>query len=317
MVFDLFNGDADGIFALHQYRLSFPACSRLITGVKRDIKLLDKIDAGVQGAEIQVFDISLDSNRSRLAALLADGNRICWFDHHFAGEIPNHPNLSATIETSASTCTSLIVNHHLKGAHPLWALCGAFGDNLHAPAKELARRHHLKEREVARLRELGELVNYNSYGADPGDLHFAPADLYRAVSSFTSPFAWLDQSEELAVLRCGCADDLRRAEEEGKRETAGSGHLYFFPDAPWARRISGLFSNREGQRYPDIAQAVITSFGDSVRISVRAPLTDRRDADILCRRFPTGGGRAAAAGINALPAAELPRFIDAFGRTWA
>ena len=37
---DIFNGDADGILALHQLRLTNPQKSRLITGVKRDTKLL-------------------------------------------------------------------------------------------------------------------------------------------------------------------------------------------------------------------------------------------------------------------------------------
>jgi len=33
-------------------------------------------------------------------------------------------------------------------------------------------------------------------------------------------------------------------------------------------------------------------------------------------QFPTGGGRKAAAGINALPKAMLTTFIDAFERTY-
>ncbi|HCS27679.1 MAG TPA: acetyltransferase, partial [Spongiibacteraceae bacterium] len=47
-------------------------------------------------------------------------------------------------------------------------------------------------------------------------------------------------------------------------------------------------------------------------ISVRAPLNNKQGADELCRQFPTGGGRAAAAGINDLPADALSQFIDQF-----
>jgi hypothetical protein len=47
-------------------------------------------------------------------------------------------------------------------------------------------------------------------------------------------------------------------------------------------------------------------------VSVRAPLINRTGADELCRQFPTGGGRKAAAGINVLPADRLPDFIRAF-----
>ena len=37
----------------------------------------------------------------------------------------------------------------------------------------------------------------------------------------------------------------------------------------------------------------------------------------LCMQFPTGGGRAAAAGINDLPADSLDAFIAAFGKAYA
>jgi len=39
--FDVFNGDADGICALTQLRNAQPREAELITGVKRDINLLD------------------------------------------------------------------------------------------------------------------------------------------------------------------------------------------------------------------------------------------------------------------------------------
>jgi len=47
-------------------------------------------------------------------------------------------------------------------------------------------------------------------------------------------------------------------------------------------------------------------------ISVRAPLENKIGADLLCSSFETGGGRAAAAGINHLPAEQLPLFIEKF-----
>ena len=43
--FDVFNGDADGICALHQLRLARPCDSTLVTGVKRDISLVKRVDA--------------------------------------------------------------------------------------------------------------------------------------------------------------------------------------------------------------------------------------------------------------------------------
>jgi len=47
-------------------------------------------------------------------------------------------------------------------------------------------------------------------------------------------------------------------------------------------------------------------------VSVRAPLENKTGADELCRSFPTGGGRKAAAGINKLPADQKAVFLTAF-----
>ncbi|MDP7463092.1 MAG: acetyltransferase, partial [SAR324 cluster bacterium] len=59
---DCFNGDADGLCALHQLRLAEPTESELVTGVKRDIQLLERIRERCD-CKITVLDISLDSNR--------------------------------------------------------------------------------------------------------------------------------------------------------------------------------------------------------------------------------------------------------------
>ncbi len=40
-----FNGDADGLCALQQLRLAERVHGTLVTGVKRDIRLLERIDA--------------------------------------------------------------------------------------------------------------------------------------------------------------------------------------------------------------------------------------------------------------------------------
>ena len=64
-IYDVFNGDADGICALTQLRLASPADSVLVTGVKRDINLLARVEAQ-EGDEINVLDVSLDKNRAGL-----------------------------------------------------------------------------------------------------------------------------------------------------------------------------------------------------------------------------------------------------------
>ena len=43
--YDIFNGDADGICALHQLRLVTPREAHLVTGPKREIRLLERVHA--------------------------------------------------------------------------------------------------------------------------------------------------------------------------------------------------------------------------------------------------------------------------------
>jgi len=79
--YDVFNGDADGLCALLQLRLASPCDSTLVTGVKRDIRLLEQVDAQPDD-EIVVLDVSLDANRQALLRALHNGARVSWFDHH-------------------------------------------------------------------------------------------------------------------------------------------------------------------------------------------------------------------------------------------
>jgi hypothetical protein len=74
-----------------------------------------------------------------------------------------------------------------------------------------------------------------------------------------------------------------------------------------------VFSNLKAQEKPDLAHALLIPNQDKTyRVNVRAPLRNKHGADTLCRFFPTGGGRAAAAGINNLPKEMLADFINRF-----
>ncbi len=107
--FDVFNGDADGICSLLQLRQVMPTEAQLVTGVKRDIALLDRVTAA-SGDQVTVLDISLDKNREPLKRLLAAGADVFYADHHYAGDIPTAANLNALINTAPEVCTSLLVN---------------------------------------------------------------------------------------------------------------------------------------------------------------------------------------------------------------
>ena len=93
--------------------------------------------------------------------------------------------------------------------------------------------------------------------------------------------------------------------------------IYVLPGAPWSRRVGGTLANELARDSPERAHAVlIPGTDDGYSVSVRAPLRRRTGADALCRNFPTGGGRAAAAGINRLPAHELPEFVRQMDRAF-
>lgn len=113
--YDVFNGDADGICALTQLRLASPREAVLVTGVKRDIQLLDRVRAAA-GDRVTVLDVALEKNRSALDRLLESGVEVFYVDHHFAGEIPSAPRLRALINEAVDVCTSLLVNATCRGA---------------------------------------------------------------------------------------------------------------------------------------------------------------------------------------------------------
>lgn len=319
MNYDVFNGDADGICALHQLRLAEPRQATLISGVKRDIRLLDKLaaDPAVQGAAITVLDISMDSNREPLTVLLRRENSIVYVDHHFAGEIPGVNNLRATIDADPDICTGLIVDRLLGGRFRAWGVVAAYGDNLHEAAQRAAAPLGLAAGEPEILRELGELMNYNGYGREPADLHLTPQELYLAVAPYENPLVFCRESGVLLRLRNGYAEDMERARSVAPVAESGGGRIFNFPDVAWSRRVAGVFSNEKAREMANKAHALLVDNGDhTFMVSVRAPLANKQGAAALCRQFPTGGGREAAAGINALPAAQLDDFVDAFRRTW-
>jgi hypothetical protein len=314
--FDVFNGDADGICALHQLRLAYPVESTLITGVKRDIALLDKVSAS-SGDKVTVLDISLDKNRAALESLLHQDVIIEYYDHHFAGDIPEHPGLTANINTAPDVCTSLLVNGHLQGKYLDWAVTAAFGDNLYDSARSAARSLELTDGQLELLKDLGTFINYNGYGAALEDLYFHPADLYKKIKPYENPFQFIEEEAAYRTLSNGFTDDITRARAiSAEIESTGSA-LFIFPNASWARRVSGVYSNELAREYTSRAHALLTEKPDGgYVVSVRAPMDNKEGADDLCRQFATGGGRKAAAGINHLPGDEVDDFIAAFQKAY-
>ncbi len=310
---DIFNGDADGICALTQLRNAEPLRSTLITGVKRDIALVSKAEVAL-GDQVTVLDLSFDKNREGVEKVLRAGAEVFYVDHHFAGEVPKEDKLTTIIDTDPNVCTSLLINGYLRGKYVEWAVTGAFGDNLTQSARALADPLGLSEERLTLLETLGICINYNGYGSSLEDLHFAPAELFELVRPYSTPFAFIEEAPEtFQKLESGYRTDMAHAEAVEPTRASEKIAVFILPDEPWARRVSGVFSNDLANGSPGRAHAVLTERPDGTYlVSVRAPVDNKQGADELCRGFPTGGGRGAAAGINALPNDRLTAFIDAF-----
>tara|TARA_R110002110_G_scaffold415561_2_gene650818 strand:- start:17402 stop:18364 length:963 start_codon:yes stop_codon:yes gene_type:complete len=316
--FDVFNGDADGLCALTQLRNAEPREAQLITGVKRDINLLKRVEA-VKGSRVTVLDVSLDKNRDGLERALAAGAQVDYFDHHFAGDIPQSDSLRTFINPAPDVCTSLLVNNYLEGQFLEWAVVGTFGDNLKDTAHRIARPLGASESVLQQLENLGIYINYNGYGSNLEDLHFEPEALYRLISRYSSPVDFMtDSAQEFQKLEQGYQQDMSSASALQPEYKDDAVAVFMLPNEPWARRVSGVYSNDLANADPARGHAVLTQKANGCYlVSVRAPLDNKTGADELCMKFPTGGGRKAAAGINDLPADSLQSFIDTFASFYA
>lgn len=311
MHYDVFNGDADGIIALLQLRLAQPKKSILITGVKRDISLLKQLN-GQEVDSVTVLDISLEKNVEPLNNLLAKNIDVFYVDHHRTGEIPKSEHLTTLINTDANTCTSLLVNDFLNGQYVNWAIAAAFGDNMKQAAKRLSSEQGLSDAEQDKLEQLGIYINYNGYGRTVDDLHFKPADLYQNLLNYPDPLILINEAGSIfATLATAYHEDMEKAQSATVLADNAICKAILLDDEAWARRVSGVFGNELANQSPDKAHAVLTLNTDATyTVSIRAPLTNKQGADEICIQFPTGGGRAAAAGINNLPEEMLEKFID-------
>ncbi len=304
--YDVFNGDADGILALLQLRKAAPKSSIKITGVKRDIQLLQQVKTA---ESVTVLDISMEKNQQPLRTLLSQSVKVFYADHHRTGTIPDSPHLQTLIDTSATACTSLIVSKHLKKQYHSWAIAAAFGDNLDGVARAEAALLKLTEAQVSACKQLGVIVNYNGYGSTIEDLHYHPADLFEQLLKYDEPWDVLnDKASAIHHLTDAYKQDIKLAGSSTVLHDAPKCRMLLLNDAPWSRRISGVYANQLANQSPDTAHAIVThNAHGQYTVSLRAPLNNKQYAGDICSQFATGGGRAAAAGINDID----PSGIDA------
>ena len=307
-----FNGDADGLCALQQLRLDDSRSATLVTGVKRDTRLLRRVSAAA-GDEVTALDISLDQNRDDVRRLLDAGASVRYFDHHHAGELPRHPNFETHIEETADVCTSTLVDRHLAGRHRPWAIVAAFGDNLPELGTALANAADIAAPAIATMEQLGVSLNYNAYGSTVSDLCFDPADLAQQMLPFADPLEFVRQSPAYARLTERYEADMAKARELKPARQVPGATVVVLPNESWARRAIGVLANDLTRAQPDCAIAILApKVHGGYTVSVRVPVRSRVTADEFCRGFDTGGGRKLAAGINHLPAADVDRLAANF-----
>jgi hypothetical protein len=135
---------------------------------------------------------------------------------------------------------------------------------------------------------------------------------------YESPFDFVnDKSAIYQVLQSGYDNDIGKTTRLKADSSTENSAIYILPDKPWARRVSGVFSNQLANQFPNRAHAVLTQHQKGgYMVSVRAPLNNLNYAGELCQQFSTGGGRKGAAGINHLAESELSQFIDLLERTY-
>lgn len=383
----IFNGDADGLCAQHLAYLHGARPDLRLTGVKRDIALLERFShalaSGSPGSRplparpsrpwrLLVFDISLRSNAAAAEKLLnCDDIHIDWFDHHEAGEIPDHPRLRRCISDASEICTSALVHRHyfrksspppssgslprpsdLSAASALWAAVGAFGDNmplLGAGLLRLVPDLSLPDPEIRggpfpppefpaagddpsppanfswqALAEMGQLFNYNAYGESLEDLHFSPAELALRLEPHLTPWTFLEQEEIISALRAFHRRDREHCHGLKPVLEWEGGAGYILPPEPWARRYGSSFANEKALARPGSALAVLMAKAEGgYVVSIRSPRPSKAagapspSAAALAARFPSGGGRPLAAGINHLDADKAPAFLEEFRRFYS
>ncbi|KAF7780786.1 hypothetical protein PMAN_a1879 [Pseudoalteromonas marina] len=311
MIYDVFNGDADGIIALVQLRLSNPVKSKLITGVKRDNSLLKLVDLD-DATHVNALDISMEKNTQALTNILNKSITVFYCDHHRAGDVPKSDYLKTLVDTSSEVCTSLLISEMLGNTYINWAIAAAYGDNLIATANKLSDKYNLNDQQKSFLNELGTLINYNGYGASLDDLHIDPAALFCLLRDISDPFSLqLNKNSVFYKLQSAYQADYANITAISPYICNDICEVYILPCMPWARRISGVYGNELANKNPTKAHAVLTLNEDgSYLVSVRAPLNNRTGADEVCCKFATGGGRKAAAGINKLAKEDVKLFID-------
>jgi len=192
---------------------------------------------------------------------------------------------------------------------------GAFGDSLVEQGRSLSQEAGLTPEDAHCLAELGVAINYNAYGESIADLHVAPSELAAEMLRYVDPLQFAADSSTYRRLAEGFKEDMELARRLEPTRKAPGAIVFELPDAAWARRSSGTLANDLAKAYAGNALAIVScKTSGGYLVSLRVPEKSPVSAEAFCRRYPTGGGRRTAAGINHLPSEELENFKTAFAQ---
>jgi hypothetical protein len=314
--YDVFNGDTDGIFARHQLRLTHPRSAILVTGVKRDVGLVSRVEAS-EGDLVTVMDVSHAKNRKDVQRLLDSGATVEYFDHHDPGELIEHPNMTYHIDTKPHMSTGMVVDSYVGGKHHLWSIATAFGDNHIDLGIQKARSQNLEDSQINLLKQIGFVVNYNSYGQEVEDLFFTPEEIVKAVDDCGKDiFSFTKQGDIFSTLLKNFNLDMGTASCQEPILFNDKCVFYTFPNEDWSHRVMGAFSNHLVSSNKDLACALAVLNSDGTyRVSVRSSINNPYGAGDFCKGFG-GGGREKAGGTDNLQASELDNFKEEFDRAF-
>lgn len=300
MNYDIFNGDADGITSLLQLHLENPITSKKITGVKRDTALIKKIRPK-PGDNVRVLDIGLDKNFNEIKKILEKEVNVFYADHHKCKKLLSYENLSMHLKTDKNYCTSLIISELLDKKFHLWAIVGAFGDNLIEKANYESKIMNLSVEEYNQLRSLGFILNYNSYGKNLKDLLIHPASLFNLLLKFENPFEVFAKKDSIYYqIKSQYLSDIKNLSFEEVIYENSHCKVIELPNESWSRRVIGPYCNRLCNSDRERAHAVIIKNDDETyMVSIRSSSQYFKRASEIAVRFG-GGGRELAAGIDNL-----------------
>jgi hypothetical protein len=158
--FDVCVGDADGLCSVLQWRLHVPKATQILAVPRCSVEAMRYFQF-CPGDEVLVCNLSMKARPFRAPLASAPGATVEYLDCRAQGTRPLHGNAVGSPSTRA--CTSLLVDHLLRGKFRGWALVGAYGSQLKHWADRQATKLGLAEVQRGRLQRLGEVITYNAF----------------------------------------------------------------------------------------------------------------------------------------------------------